>query len=212
MSKLFLYFEITPKKSEEYNKDLLNEVNYLVYFNGETFKINVNQIEELGPRPLYFPTSLQVVRYNDELKFLYHILQIMRTSHIIFSEKWKLKQLYLKLKKMGIRDNYIPHKLRNLEIEDITFNESSLNTEHINLLKKLEKLSSSGTHHWDILYYLYLKTDIMSQLISNNGFKLRKGIFEIKMEKKDEQLRNSKTAFKRKKEKKVGLWRYIDGM
>ena len=181
-----LFFDFALGVNNEYNQITQNSnesIQYLVYSNADKVKFFTSEIAELGPRPASFPSKSPINRIDEELKLIFILLDQINTSDIIFGEKRKLKYLYYRSKRFGIREGYISRKVRLMKVKSLKIPHNSFNNKIKKLYNDLKKLKQRSDNHWDVLHLLYLKVKLNSLLISNNGFRNKKGIFEIKINK-----------------------------
>ena len=128
---------------------------------------------------------MPIDRKEQELKLIYLILELINESQIIFSTKQKIRELYYKAKKFGIRESYLrkislanvrPYKVKN-----------SLDYKNEKILQDIHDLKRQNTH-WNILHSMFLHLQLNMRLTQNNGH-LLPGIYEVvRVKRKRKQL------------------------
>ncbi len=184
INQLFFDFEIGKSEDPKLKKQNYGDsIHYLVYHNGNETKFITSEIEKLGPRPVTFPENFMIERIDEEFRLLHLILGKISDCQLIFCKKEKLRQLYYRSKRFGIREGYIPKKIRLMKVNKLKIAYSSSNSEIKNMINLIRKTESQSRTHWEILYQLYLNVKLNSLLIQNNGFHRTTGIFEIVLKK-----------------------------
>lgn len=162
-------------------------IQYLAISNGNEIKFYTSEIEELGPRPVFFPSNSSINRFDQELKLIYLILTQINEHSLIFCSKEKLKYLYYRSKRFGVRESYISGKIRLMKVNPLKITYKSSQYEIKNLLKEIKKFKNNFDSHWDILYLLFLGIKLNMQLIENYEFDGKRGIFEIVIRKENKK-------------------------
>ncbi|MFX0139303.1 MAG: hypothetical protein ACFFDN_37025 [Candidatus Hodarchaeota archaeon] len=184
MDQLFFDFEIGRNDKFKMKKQNYgHSIDYLVFQNGNDTKFFTSEIEKLGPRPETFPENFMIERIDEEFRLLHILLSKINDNKIVFCKSEKLRQLYYRCKRFGIREGYIPKKIRLLKVKIINIEYDASDLEINNILDHIEKISKSYRTHWNILHQLYMNVELNSLLIKNNGFHRKAGIFEIILKK-----------------------------
>jgi len=181
LKKLFINFVFKTNSDiviKNYNK--INSSNYLVYSFGDDIDFYICGIEELGPRPKNFPNKFKINRVEQEIDLIYKILNLINQSDFIFCQGTKIKQLYYKCKKFGIREGYISKKITWMKIKQLRIPYSPSENQTQELVTSLNGLDGERNTHWTVLSRLFLELKLNMNLCVKNGHNLKPGIYEIK--------------------------------
>ncbi|MHA1380224.1 MAG: hypothetical protein ACTSRG_17760 [Candidatus Helarchaeota archaeon] len=170
IKKIFIDLEFNTKN---------NKLQYFIYDNNAEKRFYICEIPELGPRPSDFPCNLPVNRLYKEHNLIFLILEKISSHDLIFSRKSKLKELYYRSKKFGVRDGYIPKKLKWLKVRNLKISYKKTNFAIKDLISKKNKLKLSPKTHWNILHQLYFQIELDKHLVFKNGNHATNGVFEI---------------------------------
>lgn len=185
--KLFFDFELGINKKYGKIDPVRESIQYLAISNGNEIKFYTGEIEELGPRPVFFPSNSSINRFDEELKLIYLILNQINDHGLIFCNNEKLKYLYYRSKRFGIRESHISGKIRLLKVNPLKITYKDSQHEITDKLKEINKFKNNLNSHWNILYLLFLEIKLNMQLIENYEFNGKRGIFEIDLKRENKK-------------------------
>jgi hypothetical protein len=99
-------------------------------------------------------------------------------NSVIFCPKDKLKRLYYRSKKFGIREGYMSPLATRISVKSLKVHYKDSDLEILTLKKKVASLSKLQGH-WNVLHKLYLNLRLQSLLLEPDGHDIKKGIYEI---------------------------------
>ena len=136
----------------------------------------VCDIDELGPRPSDFPSKNIIDRKEQELKLIYTMLELINEAKVIFTTKDKIRQLYYKPKRHGIREGYI-RKISFAKVKQFKV-KNHLNYEYQKIIRKMEDIRTRHATHWTILHTMFLQVTL-NMILTKHYWHLHPGIYEI---------------------------------
>ena len=104
------------------------------------------------------------------------MLELINQAKVIFSTKDKIRKLYYKAKRHGIREGYIRKisfaKVKHFKVQNY------LHYEYEKIMRKMDDIRTRQVTHWTILHTMFLQVTLNMNLTKHNRH-LHPGIYEI---------------------------------